>query len=202
MANPARCIHHQLSFWIISNPVIRCRCLSSNRAASKHFVQRRNVFVPVMVLPAPEPTKRSPSFASGSLVTAPMTPFVSPVHSLNPQSSTSSPPMSGKPPFPPFTLETARQKARMAENAWNSKDPDKVSLAYTEDSVWRNRSEFIHGRAEILAFLKRKWAKELDYKLIKEVWACTDDHNIIRHFLSLDIAHYLKYILKVKILSY
>ena len=76
--------------------------------------------------------------------------------------------MSGKPPFPPFTLETARQKARMAENAWNSKDPDKVSLAYTEDSVWRNRSEFIHGREEILAFLKRKWAKELDYKLIKK----------------------------------
>ena len=67
--------------------------------------------------------------------------------------------MTGKPPFPPFTLETAQQKARMAENAWNSKDPDKVSLAYTEDSVWRNRSEFIHGRAEILAFLQRKWAK-------------------------------------------
>ena len=60
--------------------------------------------------------------------------------------------MPGKPPLPPFTLETASQKARMAENAWNSKDPDKVSLAYTEDSVWRNRSEFIHGRAEILAF--------------------------------------------------
>ena len=88
--------------------------------------------------------------------------------------------MPGKPPFPPFTLETARQKARMAENAWNSKDPDKVSLAYTEDSVWRNRSEFIHGRAEILAFLQRKWAKELDYKLIKEVWACSDNRIAVR----------------------
>ena len=64
--------------------------------------------------------------------------------------------MTGKPPFPPFTLETAQQKARMAENAWNSKDPDKVSLAYTEDSFWRNRSEFIYGRAQILAFLQRK----------------------------------------------
>ena len=88
--------------------------------------------------------------------------------------------MSGKPPFPPFTLETARQKARMAENAWNSQDPDKVSLAYTEDSVWRNRSEFIRGRAEILAFLQRKWAKELDYKLIKEVWACSDNRIAVR----------------------
>lgn len=88
--------------------------------------------------------------------------------------------MSGKPPFPPFTLETARQKARMAENAWNSKDPDKVSLAYTEDSVWRNRSEFIRGRAEILAFLQRKWAKELGYKLIKEVWACSDNRIAVR----------------------
>ena len=85
--------------------------------------------------------------------------------------------MTGKPPFPPFNLETAQQKARMAENAWNSKDPDKVSLAYTEDSFWRNRSEFIHGRAEILAFLKRNWAKELDYKLINEVWAYSD-HRI------------------------
>ncbi len=88
--------------------------------------------------------------------------------------------MTGKPPFPPFNLETAKQKARMAENAWNSKDPDKVSLAYTEDSVWRNRSEFIYGRKEILEFLKRKWAKELDYKLIKEVWAFTDNRIAVR----------------------
>ena len=66
------------------------------------------------------------------------------------------------------------------QNAWNSKDPDKVSLAYTEDSVWRNRSEFIHGRAEILAFLQRKWAKELDYKLIKEVWAYSDNRIAVR----------------------
>ena len=88
--------------------------------------------------------------------------------------------MTGKPPFPPFTLETAQQKARMAENAWNSKDPDKVSLAYTEDSVWRNRNEFIYGRQEILEFLKRKWAKELDYKLIKEVWAFSENRIAVR----------------------
>ena len=88
--------------------------------------------------------------------------------------------MTGKSPFPPFTLETAQQKARMAENAWNTKDPEKVSLAYTEDSFWRNRSEFIHGRDEILAFLKRKWSKELDYKLIKEVWAYAGNRIAVR----------------------
>ena len=88
--------------------------------------------------------------------------------------------MTGKPPFPPFTLETAQQKARMAENAWNTKDPEKVSLAYTEDSFWRNRSEFIHGRDQILAFLKRKWSQELDYKLIKEVWAYAGNRIAVR----------------------
>jgi len=75
-----------------------------------------------------------------------------------------------RPPFPPFTAETAAQKARMAEDAWNGRDPAKVALAYTPDSKWRNRAEFINGRAEIEAFLARKWAKELDYRLIKEVW--------------------------------
>jgi nuclear transport factor 2 (NTF2) superfamily protein len=88
--------------------------------------------------------------------------------------------MTSKPPFPPFTLETAVQKARMAENAWNSRDPDVVALAYTEDSYWRNRSEFIHGRDEIIAFLRRKWAKELGYKLIKEVWAFTGSRIAVR----------------------
>lgn len=88
--------------------------------------------------------------------------------------------MSSKPPFPPFTLETAIQKARMAENAWNGKDPLAVALAYTEDSRWRNRSEFIQGREQIIAFLKRKWARELDYKLIKEVWACSDNRIAVR----------------------
>lgn len=88
--------------------------------------------------------------------------------------------MTSKPPFPPFTLETAIQKARMAENAWNGRDPQAVALAYTEDSRWRNRSEFITGREEILHFLERKWAKELDYKLIKEVWAFTDDRIAVR----------------------
>jgi nuclear transport factor 2 (NTF2) superfamily protein len=75
-----------------------------------------------------------------------------------------------RPPLPPFTDETAAQKARLAEDAWNSRDPARVALAYTSDSRWRNRAEFIAGRAEIEAFLKRKWARELDYRLIKEVW--------------------------------
>ena len=88
--------------------------------------------------------------------------------------------MSSKPPFPPFTLDTAIQKARMAENAWNGKDPSAVALAYTEDSRWRNRSEFIEGREQIIEFLERKWAKELDYKLIKEVWAYSDNRIAVR----------------------
>lgn len=75
-----------------------------------------------------------------------------------------------RPPLPPFDIDTAAQKARMAEDAWNSRDPARVALAYTADSRWRNRAEFVHGRAEIEAFLARKWARELDYRLIKEVW--------------------------------
>ncbi len=86
-----------------------------------------------------------------------------------------------KPPFPPFTLETARQKARMAEDAWNSRDPVKVSMAYTPDSRWRNRSEFLLGRDQIVEFLTRKWHKENDYRLIKEVWA-HDGHRIAVRF--------------------
>lgn len=88
--------------------------------------------------------------------------------------------MSGRPPFPPFTAETAAQKARMAEDAWNSRDPARVALAYTEDSVWRNRSEFLKGRAEIEAFLTRKWARELDYRLIKEVWTHGENRIAVR----------------------
>ena len=80
-------------------------------------------------------------------------------------------------PVPPFSRETAIVKVRMAEDAWNSRDPNRVSLAYTEDSRWRNRAEFINGRAEIVAFLTRKWNKELDYRLIKEMW--TFGHNRI-----------------------
>ena len=76
-----------------------------------------------------------------------------------------------RPPLPPFTRETAIQKVRLAEDAWNSRAPEKVALAYTIDSRWRNRSEFVNGRQEIIAFLTRKWAKELDYRLIKELWA-------------------------------
>ena len=81
---------------------------------------------------------------------------------------------------PPFTRETATAKVRMAEDAWNSRDPHRVSLAYTEDSRWRNRAEFINGRAEIVAFLTRKWRKELDYRLIKELWAFTGDRIAAR----------------------
>src|SRR6476469_2282867 len=75
-----------------------------------------------------------------------------------------------RPPLPPFTRETAAQKARMAEDAWNSRDPERVALAYTEDSRWRNRSEVFEGRPAIVAFLTRKWAKEHDYRLIKDLW--------------------------------
>ena len=80
-----------------------------------------------------------------------------------------------RPPFPPFTRDTAIQKVRLAEDAWNTRDPAKVALAYAIDSRWRNRSEFINGRNEIIAFLSRKWAMELDYRLIKEMWAFTGD---------------------------
>jgi nuclear transport factor 2 (NTF2) superfamily protein len=79
--------------------------------------------------------------------------------------------MESKPPFPPFTLETAKQKVRMAEDAWNTRDPERVALGYTVDTRWRNRAEFLSGREEIKAFLRRKWARELDYRLIKEIWA-------------------------------
>ena len=85
-----------------------------------------------------------------------------------------------RPPLPPFTAETAAQKARMAEDAWNTRDPARVALAYTPDSQWRNRAEFISGRPEIEAFLARKWARELDYRLIKEVWAFTGAQIAVR----------------------
>jgi len=85
-----------------------------------------------------------------------------------------------RPPLPPFTAETAAQKARLAEDAWNSRDPVRVALAYTPDSIWRNRSEFIKGRTEIEAFLTRKWARERDYRLIKEVWAFTGNRIAVR----------------------
>jgi nuclear transport factor 2 (NTF2) superfamily protein len=85
-----------------------------------------------------------------------------------------------RPPLPPFTAETAAAKVRSAEDAWNTRDPVRVALAYTSDSVWRNRSEFLQGRAAIEAFLARKWAKELDYRLIKEVWAFGGNHIAVR----------------------
>src|SRR6188768_3738501 len=85
-----------------------------------------------------------------------------------------------RPPFPPFTRETAIQKVRGAEDGWNSRDPHKVSLAYTVDSAWRNRAEFPVGREQIVEFLTRKWNRELDYRLIKELWAFTDDRIAVR----------------------
>ena len=85
-----------------------------------------------------------------------------------------------RPPLPPFTAETAARKARRAEDAWNSRDPAKVALAYTEDSVWRNRSEFLTGRKAIEEFLTRKWANELDYRLVKEVWAFHENRIAVR----------------------
>lgn len=85
-----------------------------------------------------------------------------------------------RPPLPPFTQETAAQKVRLAEDGWNSRDPDRVSLVYTPDSQWRNRAEFIRGRDAIIAFLTRKWARELDYRLIKELWAYTDTRIAVR----------------------
>lgn len=85
-----------------------------------------------------------------------------------------------RPPLPPFTRETAIQKVRLAEDGWNSRDPVKVSLAYSEDSRWRNRAEFAVGREEIVAFLTRKWGRELDYRLIKELWAFTDNRIAVR----------------------
>jgi hypothetical protein len=84
------------------------------------------------------------------------------------------------PPLPPFTLETALEKVRLAEDAWNSRDPARVALAYTRDSRWRNRSEFFHGRVAIVEFLTRKWANELDYRLIKELWAFHENRISVR----------------------
>jgi nuclear transport factor 2 (NTF2) superfamily protein len=88
--------------------------------------------------------------------------------------------MSTRPPLPPFNHETAVQKVRAAEDSWNSRDPERVALAYTPDSRWRNRAEFANGRGEIVAFLTRKWARELDYRLIKELWAFQGNRIAVR----------------------
>jgi nuclear transport factor 2 (NTF2) superfamily protein len=85
-----------------------------------------------------------------------------------------------RPPLPPFTRETAVQKVRLAEDAWNTRDPEKVAAAYTVDSRWRNRAEFLTGRAEIQEFLARKWARELEYRLIKELWAFAGNRIAVR----------------------
>ncbi|MBF4458805.1 DUF1348 family protein [Pseudoclavibacter sp. VKM Ac-2867] len=88
--------------------------------------------------------------------------------------------MDERPPLPPFTAETAARKARAAEDAWNTRDPERVSLAYTVESAWRNRDRFVSGRAEIVALLTEKWNRELDYRLIKEVWAYEGNHIAVR----------------------
>lgn len=89
--------------------------------------------------------------------------------------------MTTRPPLPPFSRESAIQKVRLAEDGWNSHNPEKVSLAYTEDTIWRNRAEFVHGRAQVVEFLTRKWRKELDYRLIKELWAHDGNRIAVRY---------------------
>ena len=89
-------------------------------------------------------------------------------------------PDTNRPPLPPYNLESAIQKVRLAEDAWNSRDPERVALGYTQDSLWRNRAEFFQGREAIVAFLTRKWAKELDYRLIKELWAFHEHRIAVR----------------------
>src|ERR1700739_1930217 len=96
------------------------------------------------------------------------------------ESAGAAPNGSARPPLPPFTRETAIQKVRLAEDAWNSRDPQRVALAYTLDSHWRNRTEFIQGRDEIIAFLTRKWDRELDYRLIKELWSFRENRIAVR----------------------
>ena len=88
--------------------------------------------------------------------------------------------MTTRPPLPPFTEETARQKIQAAEDAWNSRDPERVSLAYTVDTEWRNRADFVNGRAEVVEFLRRKWAREFDYRLRKELWAFQGNRIAVR----------------------
>jgi nuclear transport factor 2 (NTF2) superfamily protein len=88
--------------------------------------------------------------------------------------------MTPRPPLPPFTPASAAEKVRLAEDAWNSRDAERVVLAYSEDSRWRNRAEFLRGRAEIVAFLTRKWARELDYRLLKELWVSAGDRIAVR----------------------
>lgn len=88
--------------------------------------------------------------------------------------------MQTRPPLPPFTRDTATQKVRLAEDGWNSRDPERVGLAYSVDTRWRNRAEFLHGREAAVAFLRRKWARELEYRLIKELWACDGPRIAVR----------------------
>jgi len=89
--------------------------------------------------------------------------------------------MTDRPPLPPFTAGSAALKARLAEDGWNSRDPEKVALAYTEDTYWRNRAEFVSGRRQVVEFLRRKRARELDYRLIKELWAFHEDRIAVRY---------------------
>jgi uncharacterized protein len=95
--------------------------------------------------------------------------------------------METKPPLPPFTRETAKAKVQAAEDAWNTRDPERVALAYTEDSQWRNQAEFFSGRTAIKKFLKRKWAKELDYRLKKELWCFMDNRIAVRFEYELNL---------------
>lgn len=108
---------------------------------------------------------------------SPYSAYIQPSYTILSNMSTTESP---RPPFPPFDAETAAKKVRMAEDAWNSRDPERISLAYTHDSLWRNRSEFLSGRAAIVQFLTRKWNKELEYRLIKELWAFHGNRIAVR----------------------
>ena len=101
-----------------------------------------------------------------------------PAHS--PSTSIERTAMESRPPLPPFTLESATQKVQAAEDAWNSRDPVRVSLAYTPDTEWRNRADFVNGREQVVEFLSRKWARELDYRLKKQLWAFMDNRIAVR----------------------
>jgi nuclear transport factor 2 (NTF2) superfamily protein len=127
-------------------------------------------------------TKRLPTAATRSTTLLGLSTSTTPKqhHSIVTRMSSTTPAAEQKPPFPPFTRETAIQKIRMAEDAWNSRDPDRVKMAYTSDSKWRNRDTFLQGREEIQTMLTAKWEKEQEYRLIKELWAVNDDRIAVR----------------------
>jgi nuclear transport factor 2 (NTF2) superfamily protein len=149
--------------------------LSGGRAKGQTHLQRRRELVASIMFTLRHGVVRkllSSRIEGLSIMTETTTKTIS-----SPQGTSAS---TDRPPLPPFTRETAIQKVRMAEDSWNSRDPEKVALGYSMDSRWRNRAEFPTGRAAIIEFLKRKWARELEYRLIKELWAFTGNHIAVR----------------------